>query len=233
MKKSSRTAKKNILTCSWKRINTHQRSYGWLQLWQTFSSYSCWGMSDDYWPDPKSEGDKELVIVQDFLYQHNEEEILISSQTINTNNRKGYCNVISTVICLTYRINAKRIRTSENACDIGVQRQIPITFESLLSTHRQRLSEYARSLGLWWIDVCVCVCVFVCVVRPVVVFCIGPDVPSWGESVEAPAETLVVNGSGIDRKQPHQQNEISASKHHLPDLTHKRPQEISTYIKIL
>ncbi len=154
-----------------------------------------------------------------------------SSQTINTNNRKGYCNVISTVICLTYRINAKRIRTSENACDIGIQRQILITFESLFSTHRdrQRLSEYAISLSLWWIDVCVCVCV----VRPVVVFCIGPDVPSWGEGVEAPAETLVVNGSGIDRKQPHQQNEISASKHHLPDLTHKRPQEISTCIKIL
>lgn len=60
----------------------------------------------------------------------------------------------------TYRINAERIRTSENVSDIGVQRQIPITSESLLTTHRhrERLSELHMQY-IWPYDEYVCVCV--------------------------------------------------------------------------
>lgn len=46
----------------------------------------------------------------------------------------------------------------------------------------------------------------------------GLYVPRRAESTEAFAKTLVVDGSSVDRKEPHQQNQIAAPKHHLPDL---------------
>lgn len=44
------------------------------------------------------------------------------------------------------------------------------------------------------------------------------DVPPRAESFHASAETLVVNGSRVDGEEAHQQNQITSSKHHPPDL---------------
>lgn len=49
--------------------------------------------------------------------------------------------------------------------------------------------------------------------------------PRGGEDSEASAETLVVDGTGIDGEKSHQQDEIASSKHHTPDLIKK---EINT-----
>lgn len=49
----------------------------------------------------------------------------------------------------------------------------------------------------------------------------GADMPPRVESSEASAETLVVNGTGVDGEQPHQQNQIPSSKHHSPNLNHR------------
>lgn len=48
----------------------------------------------------------------------------------------------------------------------------------------------------------------------------GLYVPPGAESAEAFAKTLVVDGSSVDRKEPHQQNQIPSPKHHPPDLKH-------------
>lgn len=48
----------------------------------------------------------------------------------------------------------------------------------------------------------------------------GLYVPRRAESAEAFAETFVVDGPSVDRKEPHQQNQIPSPKHHPPNLKH-------------
>lgn len=54
---------------------------------------------------------------------------------------------------------------------------------------------------------------------PYVFFKHWADVPGGAEGNEGFAEALVVNGSGVDGEQTHEQNQIPSSKHHLPDLS--------------
>lgn len=63
----------------------------------------------------------------------------------------------------------------------------------------------------------VCVCVSL---LPLSVLKHGSYMPAGAEGAESSAETLVVDGPGVDREQSHQQDQIASSKHHPPDLNH-------------
>lgn len=57
----------------------------------------------------------------------------------------------------------------------------------------------------------------------------GPNTPSRTEHVERFGEAVVVNDAGVDGKNPHQQDDVATSKHHVEHL--QRHETTSGYLK--
>lgn len=63
----------------------------------------------------------------------------------------------------------------------------------------------------------------------------GPDAPPRAEHVERLREAVVVNDSGVHGKEPHQQDDVAASKHHVEHLqahTHTHTYCMPLYCKV-
>lgn len=114
----------------------------------------------------------------------------------------------------TYWVDAKWIGATENTRHSRIHGQVLVPGQHRRTKKRRRRCEIKTEVETLWIIFTI-VSLFS---LPYVLLKHRLDSPRRAEGVEASAEALVVNGPRVDGKQTHQQNQISSSKHHLPDL---------------